>query len=227
MEKTITEKDISSYIGRVLRETFGRGPSHVICTISEPYLAVHLANFLSPMEKSLLANQDGTVYVQKNRDLLMETISKDITSYIEATLGTEVDEFFYDWNLPSSTGMFIITLSRTATSFSDYKNRELVEQELAKVSKLAQKVPEETYSTLLNKRQLMLVREGILVPIEKELIKFGFKEQLMIAKRDLEKSLIKEHKSKFEEYLNCKIIEEFTFWDFEKDTSYIIFILLD
>ncbi len=56
MEITKAEKDISSYIGRMLRETFGRGPSHVICTLSSPTLAVHLADFLSPMEKSLLAN---------------------------------------------------------------------------------------------------------------------------------------------------------------------------
>lgn len=144
---------------------------------------------------------------------------------LEAALGTKVDEFFYDWNLQASTGMFIITLSRTATSISEYKNREKVEQELSEVSKLAQKKPDETFSTLLNKRQLMLVREGILVPIEKEFIKFGFTEQLMIAKRDLEKRLINEHKSNFESYLNAKIIEEFTFWNFKKDTSYIIFIL--
>lgn len=225
MEITKAEKDISSYIGRMLRETFGRGPSHVICTLSSPTLAVHLADFLSPMEKSLLANQDGEVYVQKNRDLLMETIIKDITSYIEAALGTKVDEFFYDWNLQTSTGMFIITLSKTATSISDYRNREKVERELAKVTKLAQKEPVEIYSTMLNKRQLMIVRKGIMVPIEKELIKFGFTEQLTIAKRDLEKRLIIEHKRNFENYLNTKIIDKFTFWNFEKDTSYIIFIL--
>ena len=133
MEKTKAEKDISSYIGRMLRETFGRGPSHVICTLSSHTLAVHLADFLSPMEKSLLANQDGEVYVQKNRDLLMETIIRDITSYIEAALGINVDEFFYDWNLQTSTGMFIITLLKTTTSISDYRNREKVERELARL----------------------------------------------------------------------------------------------
>ena len=121
--------------------------------------------------------------------------------------------------------MFIITLLKTTTSISDYKNREKVERELAKVTKLAQKEPEEIYSTMLNKRQLMIVRKGLMVPIEKELIKFGSTEQLTIAKRDLEKRLIKEHKGNFENYLNTKIIEKFTFWNFEKDTSYIIFIL--
>ena len=221
----IAEKEISSYIGRVLRETFGRGPAHVICTISSPFLVVHLSNFLSPMEKSLLANQEGAVYVQKNRDLLMETIIKDITSYIEAALATKVDEFFYDWNLQTSTGMFIITLLKAETNIIEYRNRKKVEQEIAKVTKFAQKEPEETYSMLLNKRQLLLVRKGIMVPIEKELLKFGFTEQLTIAKRELEKRLIKERINNFEEYLNTKIIDKFTFWNFEKDTSYIIFIL--
>ena len=225
MEKIIVEKEISSYIGRMLRENFGRGPTHVICSISSPFLVVHLANFLSPMEKSLLANQDGAVYVQKNRDLLMDSIIKDISTYIEAALSTKVDEFFYDWNLQTSTGMFIITLKNAETIIHEYPNKEKVEYELEIVSALAQKKPEEIYSMLLNKRQLLLVRKGIMVPIEKELIKFGFTEQLMIAKRELEKRIIKKHCNKFESYLRTKIIEQFTFWNFKKDTSYIIFIL--
>ena len=225
MEKVIAEKEISSYIGRMLRENFGRGPTHVICTISSPFLVVHLANFLSPMEKSLLANQDGALYVQKNRDLLMESIIKDITTYIEAALSTKIDEFFYDWNLQTSTGMFIITLRETEMNIHEYPNKDKVEKELEIVSAIAQKKPEETYSMLLNKRQLLLVRRGIMVPIEQELIKFDFIEQLTIAKRELEKRLIKDHLNKFEGYLNTKIIDQFTFWNFTKDTSYIIFIL--
>ena len=225
MEKTIAEKEISSYIGRMLRENFGRGPTHVICTISSPFLVVHLADFLSPMEKSLLANQDGDIYVQKNRDLLMETIIKDITSYIEAALSIKVDEFFYDWNLQTSTGMFITTLTKTEININEYPNREKVERELAIVTKHAQKQPEDIYSMLLNKRQLLLVRKGIMVPIEKELLRFGFTEQLTIAKRELEKRLIKKHLKIFEGYLNTHIIDQFTFWNFTKDTSYIIFIL--
>ena len=47
----------------------------------------------------------------------------------------------------------------------------------------------------------------------------------MIAKRNLEKRLLKERRRDFEAHLNKKVIDEFTFWNFERDSSYIIFIL--
>ena len=47
----------------------------------------------------------------------------------------------------------------------------------------------------------------------------------MIAKRNLEKKLLKERRKNFEDHLNRKVIDEFTFWNFEEDSSYIILIL--
>jgi len=64
-----------------------------------------------------------------------------------------------------------------------------------------------------------------LIRIEKEFIRLGFKENLMIAKRNLEKKLLKERRKNFEGHLNRKVIDEFTFWNFEEDSSYIILIL--
>lgn len=224
MNKLSVEKEISSYIGRLLRENFGRGPGHVLATWSHPFLSVHLSNFLSPMEKSLMAN-NKSIYVHKTRDLMMETLMKDITSYIELTLNQTVSEFNYDWNLDHMTGMFIIRMKGHDCEIVPYPNKEKVEEVMIEVSAIAQKKPESIYSHLLNKRQLILVRKGILINIEKEFIKLGFKENLMIAKRNLEKRLLKERRRDFEAHLNKKVIDEFTFWNFERDSSYIIFIL--
>ncbi|WP_455660827.1 Na-translocating system protein MpsC family protein [Pradoshia sp.] len=224
MDKISAEKEISSYIGGLLRENFGRGPGHVLATLAYPFLAIHLSNFLSPMEKSLMAN-NKSIYVHKTRDLMMETLMKDINSHIELTLNLKVCEFFYDWNLECLTGMFIIRLEGNQCDVIPYQNKEKVEEEMIKVSSIAQKAPEVIYSRMLNKRQLILVRKGILIRIEKEFINLGFKENLMIAKRNLEKRLLKERRIHFEEHLNRKIIDEFTFWDFKEDSSYIILIL--
>ena len=166
MNKITFEKEIGSYIGRLLRENFGRGPGHVIATLAYPFLAVHLSNFLSPIEKSLIAN-NNSIYVHKTRDLVMETLMNDIISYIELTLNHRVKEFFYDWNLDCLTGMFIIRLDGHHCEHDPYPNKENVEREMVYISRMAQKEPEEIYSHMLNKRQLILVRKGILIRLKK------------------------------------------------------------
>jgi uncharacterized protein YbcI len=227
-EKELLEKEIAGFIGRLLRDQFGRGPGAVHCTLSSPFLTVHLTNFLSPMEKSLIERKQG-VYVHKTRDLLMEKIINEIKSFTELTLSQEVEDFYYDWNLSVQSGMFLMTLSpsdkKNFTTITSYRNKENVHREITEVSIEAQKPPQKTDSFLLNKRQLMIVRSGILVSIEKELIKIGFEETLIIAKRSLEKRLLEEHQRNFEEHLQSDILDFFVDWDFEKDMGYTLFIM--
>lgn len=98
MEVAMLEKEISGYIGKLLRENFGRGPGNVFCTISRPFVSIYITNFLSPMENTLLTNQQS-VYVQKTRDLMMENLEEEIKSYIEFNTKDKIKEFYYDWNL--------------------------------------------------------------------------------------------------------------------------------
>ncbi|WP_197280065.1 Na-translocating system protein MpsC family protein [Bacillus sp. FJAT-27251] len=92
-EKELIEKEIAGFIGRLLRDQFGRGPGGVHCTLSSAFLTVHLTSFLSPMEKSLIERKQG-IYVHKTRDLLMERIINEITSFTELTLKKEIDDFY-------------------------------------------------------------------------------------------------------------------------------------
>jgi uncharacterized protein YbcI len=230
MEKTRFEKDLSGFIGRLLRDHFGRGPGNVICTAAGPYIITHISNFLSPMEKSLMAS-DQSVYVEKTRDLMMETLIKDISSYIEVNVNGHVEEFYYDWELEAKTGMIIAVLScpeqdSPLPAPNNYLNCEQVHKDIISISTEAQKPPEETYSIMLNPRTLLIIRKGIFISIEKELLEFGFHENLKIAKRNLEKRLINQYKSDFEHYLQAKLDDFFVDWNFEHDKSYILFNLV-
>lgn len=229
MSKTNLEKNISSYIGRLLREHFGRGPGNVICTVSGPYVVLHISNFLSPMEKSLM-DSNQTVYVQKTRDLMMETLTKDIKAYIELTEGHQVEEFYYDWQLEAKTGMMIAVLSspdedHPLPPINDFKNSDMVNNDIIKVSTEVQKPPEKTCSIMLNPRTLLIIREGIFISIEKELIQLGSQETLRLAKRNLEKGRLLHHKQNFEEYLDAKLVDFFVDWNFDRDKSLILFNL--
>jgi uncharacterized protein YbcI len=44
-EKQI-QNDIASHIGRLLRESFGKGPQSIYVNISSPFIVVYLRNFL-------------------------------------------------------------------------------------------------------------------------------------------------------------------------------------
>jgi uncharacterized protein YbcI len=225
MEVTEMEKEISGYIGRLLRENFGRGPGNVFCTFSSPFVTVYITSFLSPMEKTLIGNRQS-VYVQKTRDLLMETLEEEIKSYIEANTQEKVKEFYYDWNLEGKTGMFLLILDDNhGVTCDGYKNMDLIHQEMIELSIEAEKPPQKITSKMLNARTLLIIREGILVSIEKELIKIGFPETLKIAKRNLEKRLMNNHKNNFENLLSCQIIDSFVDWNFGQDKSYTILIL--
>lgn len=225
MELIDLEKEISGYIGRLLRENFGRGPSNVFCTISSPYVSIYVTNFLSPMEKTLMGNQQS-VYVQKTRDLMMDTLEKEITAYIEDHTEEKVKEFYYDWNLDAKTGMFHFVLENEhPMGFESYYNQGEVHKEISDLSMSIQKAPKQTFSKLLNERTLVIVREGILISIEKEFIHLGFQETLKIAKKTLEKRVIINHKRNFERFLNAQLVDCFVDWNFDKDKSYTLFII--
>ena len=229
MSKTNLEKNISSYIGRLLREHFGRGPGNVVCTVSGTYVVSHISNFLSPMEKSLM-DSEQTVYVEKTRDLIMETLIKEITSFIELNADGLVKEFYYDWNLEAKTGMMIAILSSSEEEhplppINNYENSEAVHKDIIHISTEVQKPPEETYSIMLNPRTLLIVRKGIFISLEKELIRLGFQETLRIAKRNVEKRMLQQHKSRFETFLEADLLDFFVDWNFDEDKSLILFNL--
>ncbi|MBT2638309.1 DUF2294 family protein [Bacillus sp. ISL-45] len=225
MEIAMLEKEISGYIGKMLRENFGRGPGNVFCTISKPFASIYITNFLSPMENTLLTNHQS-VYVQKTRDLMMETLEEEIKSYIELNTQDKIKEFYYDWNLDEKSGMLLFIFENDQPyNFDVYDNKNLVEEETIELSMEIQKAPEETHSKLLNERTLIIIRHGILISLEKEFIQLGFQETLKIAKRKLEKKVITQHQSSYERYLNAKITDYFVDWNFDKDKSYTLFIL--
>ncbi|MGD7024416.1 DUF2294 domain-containing protein [Rossellomorea vietnamensis] len=226
MVKTKLEKTISSYIGRLLRDHFGRGPGNVVCTVSGPYVVTQFSDFLSPMEQSLM-DSDQTVYVEKTRDLMMETLTKEVTSFIELNTEGRVAEFYYDWNLTDKTGMMIAVLTapdkeHPLPEIDDYKNSGALIEDIIQITTAVQKPPEETYSILQNPRTLLIVRKGIFILLEKELIRLGFHETLRITKRNLEKRFLFEYKERFEEHLDAELKDIFVDWDFDGDKSFIL-----
>ncbi|MEH7303736.1 Na-translocating system protein MpsC family protein [Neobacillus drentensis] len=229
MENKQVQTELAGFIGRTLRENFGKGPESVFVSYNHSVMTVYLRNFISPSESVLLGQQQETM-VQTTRDLLMQTLIPEFKAYIKILTDMDVSEFYYDWGLHNKSGIFVCIGSTSSESDPQYEKRyhypgqDSLHQEINRISLQAEKAPEDVVSCLLNERTLVVVRNGILVPIEKELIRLGNFEALRLAKRNLEKRLL--HGSgNFESILQTKVNDIFVDWDFNRDKSVIVLIL--
>ncbi|MDC3418517.1 DUF2294 domain-containing protein [Aquibacillus salsiterrae] len=227
MEKgSTTTAELSKYVSKFISENFGKGPEFVHVSIGETLITVYIRNFITPPEKVLL-NQNKEQRVEETRDLVMASLIPEIKANIYQITGMKVNEFYYDWGLHNKSAMFTCVCSDETSVGngleSDYEGKKEMEDEVARISEVAQKVPEELNSYRLNERTYLFIRNGILVSIEKELIRDGLQEKLRLAKRKLEKRLL-HNNTHFETILNTKVIDIFVDWDFDLDKSIFLFI---
>ncbi|CAM5789971.1 MULTISPECIES: DUF2294 domain-containing protein [Brevibacillus] len=225
--ETNVQRDLSSYIGRVLRDHFGKGPESVFVTLGHTFITCYLRNFLSPMERVLL-EQDQIVTILQTRDLLMKNLLPEITAYLKIATGVEIREVYYDWGLHNRSGIIVALTSEPLPHAGEiaeaFTGKEQLHEEIEKISIQVEKIPEEMFSYKLNMRTILVVRNGILVAIEKEFIRLGFSESLRIAKRQLEKGML-HNDLHFESILGTKVVDLFVDWDFGRDKSVIVFIV--
>lgn len=218
------QMELASHAGRVLRESFGKGPHSVHVSIRRPFIVFYMRGLLSPTEK-ILFEQDQIYTIQHTRDVLMTTLIPEMKAYTSLVAGISLQEFYYDWGLHNLSGAFVgmeaDTGSLETIKQEAYAGKEETHQEIRNMSRIVQKTPEETYSCRLNDRTLLIIRHGILISIEKELIRLGYEGQLKLAKRNLEKTFL-HNSSSLEPVLQAKINDVFVDWDMHLDKSVIV-----
>ncbi|MDQ0970863.1 uncharacterized protein YbcI [Neobacillus niacini] len=229
MEIPIYKKsaELSSYISKILRDHFGKGPESVHVSLGRTFIIVYIRNFLTPTEKVLI-NQNQDESVQQTRDLVMQTLIPEIKAYIKIVTGMEIREFYYDWSLQNKSAMLTgISTDSTSTDYpitEEFIGKAELINEIIHLSSESEKKPEEIYASQVNQRTILVIRNGILVRIEKQLIRQGMQEQLKLAKRSLEKGLL-HNNNHFEAILDTKVIDIFVDWDFDLDKSVIVFVI--
>jgi len=217
---------ISSYVGKLLRDHFGKGPESVYVSLGSTFFTLYIRNFITPMERVLL-EQEQEMVVLDLRHQLMKKVLPELCAYIERTTGQTIREMYYDWSLYNRSGL-IGGIAETPFPAGDevdesYPGRDDVHRVINQVSQEVQKRPEETYSCLLNSRTLLILRRGILVRIEQELIRLGHGELLRHVKANLEQSELRD--GRFDSILQQRVIDSFVDWDFTLDKSMIVLIL--
>lgn len=224
-EKTV-QAEISAYISALFRKHFGKGPSSVFVIIRNPYIFIHFRGFISPMERTLL-KQNEWKRVLETRDLLMTELKPQIAQELLKITKLDFPHMFVDWNLSKESGMLLgLVNDKTAPEISQWPaglDKGEFHVKLEQVNELAQRKPGLIESIWLNDRTLLVMRQEILIGIEQALISEGFSDVLKLTKRPLEKDLL--HKASLEKTLKRSILEIFMDWDFDRDLGYIAFIL--
>lgn len=224
-EKTL-ESQVSGYISTVLREHFGKGPSTVFINMKHPFITIHIRGFLSPTESVLIKKHEHQK-VAEIRDLLMNDIRTEIQRNLWKITKFDIKDIYTDWNLDRETGLILGVMEEEVDESSfDWPadvDEEAFKEEINRISKKGQKLPESTDIYWLNDRTILILRTDVLVQIEKELISRGFTEQLQLTKRPMEYKLLDE--ANLEPILERKITDSFVNWDFLNNLGYTVLVL--
>lgn len=226
VKERTTEAEIGGYITSLLRENFGKGPTSVYVTLKPPFFTVHLRGFIAPMEQVLL-KQEETQRILETRDLLMEELKQEMREELWRVAELDVKEIYADWNLENKSGVIIGIMDEETYpiegedwAWPEEMNKEVIYEKIDQASEDAEKRPEKTEIYWLNDRVILIRRTGILVRIEKELIKNGVIEDLKLAKRPLERNILRE--IGLEPALQRKVYDYFVDWNFDTDKGFIV-----
>lgn len=227
MEETRTgHGEIAGYMGRLIRDNFGKGPTSVYVTLEHPFLVIHLRDFLAPME-AILMQQGEYKRVEDTRDLLFEQLQTEIRARIEVIAGITIQEMYFDWDLQQKRGVILGVMSEDTSAceaqWPAHLNYQKFNDKVIELSEWGQKVPAVTESFWLNDRTIVIKRTGVFVEIEKELIQAGYTNELKEVKKPLELRMI--HRASLESLIDGKITDAFVFWHFTGDKGYAVLIM--
>ncbi|MBX0314128.1 Na-translocating system protein MpsC family protein [Planococcus glaciei] len=225
-EKQNIPTEVSVYTESFLEEHFGEKPEQVQVLFRPPFLLIYFTDFLLPTEEIFLKNGKWDT-VLETRDILIQSVKDDFLKGLQKYSGHQPKNLYADWNLTKRNGLFIVTMEKenTVKGFEgpadvDY---ETLEEIILLNSIRTQKKPDQTNLYWLNDQTLLVERLGVLVDIEKELIKNGVTEELRLAKRPMEYRIVELFN--LESVLKSSVQNLFVDWDFQQDVSYMVLFL--
>lgn len=179
------------------------------------------------MEEELL-KQGEAEHIEILRNAIIKPILEELKGIIHVVFQEDVAETYHDWNLPNYSGLLIFGLENSIHTSTEQMSFDIgrFEANIARISQLVQKVPDQINLFFLAKQVLLVERKGILIPIEKALIDRGFGEELKMTKDELEKTYF-HREGNFVDLFNKKIADIFIDWNFKEDKSLMGLIFND
>lgn len=225
-ENHAIQSQISAYAAKFLKEHYGESPRNVEVKFHKPFLLIYLQGFLLAPEE-LLISRGESKRVLESRDLLMNSLKQEFIDGLVSCSEFQGSDLFFDWNLEKQSGLLLVVAGDekdgNVFSMPPDIDEEPIKQIIEMNSTLSQKKPEETNLFWMSGRVLLIRRTGIMVDIEKQLIKNGVLDELRLAKRPLEYRITKIFNLNY--FLPSPVEEIFVDWDFYQDISYMVLIM--
>ncbi|UOF91662.1 DUF2294 domain-containing protein [Fodinisporobacter ferrooxydans] len=226
---TLQEKlnQLGNYTSQLLRKNFGRGPESCYATFRTPFVIFYIRGFLSPMEEVLL-KQGHSDTIDVSRSIVIESLLPELKGVIQVTLETEIREFYHDWNFPNNTGIIAAVMDPTSSQVEPLDDgfpvQEKLEYEITRISHMVEKTPDKIESFQISPKLYVVMRTGILVPVEKALVAKGYQQILAVTKDEMEKASF-HRDGVFEEVFQQQVADIFVDWNVKEDKSLMCFVL--
>lgn len=195
-------------------------------TLHPPFLLVHLSEFIIPIEKIFL-DQGKWKAVLETRDIVFQSIKKVLLVELQAYTCRKLIDAYAVWDVSERSGLLIIPMEKehiqNECSWPKNVDRETLQEIIRLNSLRAEKQPNQTNFYWLNDQTRLIERVGILTNTEKLLISSGITKDLRLAKLSLEHRIT--DLFNLESILKGHVQNLFIEWDFERDISYMVFVL--
>ncbi len=214
---------ISSYTSKLLRKEFGKGPKQCRAYHEYPFLVIHIQEFISPLEIALTKQGEiDTAYLSRNT--VVNGLLSQLKGVVEERLQQDIEKISHDWDFERNTGVILIHLQNEQDVISDFPESSTIIEEVNRISKVVQKVPEQTTVYKITPSIYVCIRRGILTVLEKALIKKGFESELRITKSEIEKKYFT-YDINYRKVFGESIDQIFVDWHLHEDFSTICMIL--
>lgn len=213
---------ISSYTSTLLRKKFGRGPELCFASQGDQFIVIFIKGFITPLEETMLEQGEFNTAATSRRKVF-SGLAPELVGVLQSSLEIEVIDVYFDWSYENNTGVVAFSYQSEQQHGDTYQN-DALKEEVNRITNLVQKIPAKTELFKVSERIIVVIRNGILVPIEKALIDKGFHETLRITKSELEKTFF-HHYGKFDETFDRPVTNIFFDWNLKQDKGFICFMI--
>ncbi|MFS0862547.1 Na-translocating system protein MpsC family protein [Fredinandcohnia sp. 179-A 10B2 NHS] len=227
MKSTIHKQEeltyISSFISKLIKTKFGKGPETCYTTFSDNYVVVHVRRFMTQIEEELI-NKNENKAAKIIRTSLTEDLFEGMKEKLQERFEKTVSVVYQDWNFSNNSGILLFVLEGDACR----ENRdlglkaELLKNEIVKRSEFSFNQPREFDVTNLGNDIYIARCAGYLVPVERTIYEKGYLYLLEEREIEIRNNYLK-NIGRFERILLKELDGVFLVWDYQEDVLYTIF----
>ncbi|GAE37051.1 Na-translocating system protein MpsC family protein [Halalkalibacter akibai] len=217
---------LSSYISKVLKLKFGKGPETCMAAMGNNLLIVRVHHFMTPTEK-VLYEENEVGLALRVRTILMETIFKEISEDVAMLIGLKFTSFYHDWDYKTNQGILLF-MAGDSFEHGDWLKNEGYELALCeKVQSVCGNVHKKpSIVNIIKVSPNLCVVEclDVLIKTEHLLHSGGYHDILSERSYEIRENFTR-YKSEFQSILNMNITQMFLVWDYNKNKSFLVFCM--